>query len=311
MEAFWERLDRAGADARRSGRDRPAAELLDPGARYNGYIDAVSTYYNGAPLERVSVIDFERYVDTEVNWRVVGGYGAFIAALGAALPVRLGCRVSAVDATGTALRIETDAGTLTADRVVVTVPTNVLAAGAIRFDPSLDGHMHAAAQLPLGIADKLFLRMAAPDAFAPDTRLTGAPRRRDAGSYTLRSGGRDLVECYFGGDYARHLEGGGLPAFVDAARRELADALGYDLAASLPPVVATGWARDPLSLGSYSHALPGHAGARAALAAPADGRIHFAGEATSPHFFSTAHGAFEEGARAVRSFAAGTTRVPA
>jgi len=30
---------------------------------------------------------------------------------------------------------------------------------------------------------------------------------------------------------------------------------------------------------------------RALLAAPVDGRLFFAGEATSPNFFSTAHGA--------------------
>jgi monoamine oxidase len=36
------------------------------------------------------------------------------------------------------------------------------------------------------------------------------------------------------------------------------------------------------------------------LAAPVDGRLFFAGEATSPHFFSTAHGAHDSGERAVK-----------
>ena len=122
--------------------------------------------------------------------------------------------------------------------------------------------------------------------------------RRDIGAYTLRSGGRPLVEGYFGGDYARHLEAGGLRAFVDAARHEIAEALGHDIASRLTPVAATGWARDPHALGSYSHALPGHADARALLARPIDDRLWFAGEATSANFFSTAHGAWEEGTRA-------------
>lgn len=299
--AFWERLAEAGAAAQRTGHDRPAAELLDPEARYNGFIDAISTYYNGAPLARVSVIDFDRYVDTEENWRVVGGYGTMIAAAGAGLDIRLGCRVDAIDHGGAVVRVETDAGTLEARRVVVTAPTSVLAAGAIRFAPALDGHLHAATGLPLGIADKLYLRLTEPEAFAPDSRLIGSPERRDTGSYTLRPGGRDLVEGYFGGDYARHLEGGGLDAFVDAARREIAEAYGHDIGGKLEPVVATAWASDPLSLGSYSHALPGHADDRAVLAEPVDGRIFFAGEATSRHFFSTAHGAYEEGLRAARA----------
>jgi monoamine oxidase len=37
---------------------------------------------------------------------------------------------------------------------------------------------------------------------------------------------------------------------------------------------------------------------RATLAAPIDGRLFFAGEATSPNFFSTAHGARDSGERA-------------
>jgi monoamine oxidase len=52
---------------------------------------------------------------------------------------------------------------------------------------------------------------------------------------------------------------------------------------------------DPLSRGSYSYALPGRADDRAALAAPVDGRIFFAGEACSRTDFSTAHGAFRTG----------------
>jgi monoamine oxidase len=34
------------------------------------------------------------------------------------------------------------------------------------------------------------------------------------------------------------------------------------------------------------------------LAAPVDDRLFFAGEATSPNFFSTVHGAYETGLRA-------------
>jgi hypothetical protein len=51
------------------------------------------------------------------------------------------------------------------------------------------------------------------------------------------------------------------------------------------------WSHDPFARGCYSHALPGHAGDGAVLAAPVDGRLFFAGDATSPGFFSTAHGA--------------------
>ena len=302
---FYRRLDEAATEAEQTGADRAAVELLDPTARFAGLTDAISTYYNGAPLKRVSVVDFGRYVDTEEDWRVEGGYGAMLAAAAAGLPVRFGCEVTAIDHSGATIRLETSYGTIEAGHVVVTVPTSVLAAGAIRFTPALDDHLHAAAHLPLGVADKLIMRLADPEAVAPDTRLMGSVTRRDAGTYTFRPRGRDLVEGYFGGDYARALEKGGLAAFADAARREIADAYGHAFAGALVPVVATGWAGDPLSRGSYSHALPGHADARGVLARPVDGRLFFAGEATSRHFFSTAHGAFEEGTSAVLAIAAG------
>jgi monoamine oxidase len=302
QDAFYARLDRATAEAKRTGIDAPASNVLDEAGSWSGLIDAISTYYNGAALDQVSMLDFDAYCDTEVNWRVKGGYGRLIAAAGADLPVRFGVRVSRVDAGGRTIRVETDCGVVETDRVIVTVPTNVLAAGAIRFDPALDGHMSAAAGLPLGIADKVYFALDDAEAFAPDTRLIGRPGERDTGTYTLRAGGQPIIEGYFGGAYARRLEQGGLAAFTEAARAEIASALGHDLGAKLTPLRSTAWASDPLSQGSYSHALPGHAGARAILAAPAaDGRILFAGEATSPHFFSTAHGAFEEGTRAAEA----------
>src|SRR5439155_6945302 len=74
--------------------------------------------------------------------------------------------------------------------------------------------------------------------------------------------------------------------------------LGNDFRSKLKPLAESRWAHDPFARGSYSHALPGHAGDRAVLAAPVDGRLFFAEEATSPGFFSTAHGARDSGERA-------------
>jgi len=62
--------------------------------------------------------------------------------------------------------------------------------------------------------------------------------------------------------------------------------------------VASGWSRMSRIGGAYSYALPGHAAARAALARPFEQRLFFAGEATSPQDFSTAHGAHDSGVRA-------------
>ena len=49
------------------------------------------------------------------------------------------------------------------------------------------------------------------------------------------------------------------------------------------------------ALASYSYARPGHADARAVLAATVDDRLFFAGEACSVYDYPTTHGAYRTG----------------
>ena len=296
IDRFYARVDAAARDPR----DRGAAERLEPFCRWNPLIDAISTYINGVELDRVSIFDGENYDDKEMDWRVVEGYGALIARLGAGLPVHANTKVEAIDHSGKRIRIDTSNGTLDADAVIVTVPTNVLASGAIRFRPDLPGKREAAAHLPLGVADKIFFSLDGAEEFEPDTNVYGALDRVATGNYYLNISGRPLVEGLFGGALAGDLEKGGLAAFTDFATAELAHVMGGAFRKRLHPIVSTAWQADPFSQGSYSHALPGHAGDRVLLAAPIDGRIFFAGEACSKYQFSTAHGAYRSGQKAAK-----------
>src|SRR4029079_19550719 len=128
--------------------------------------------------------------------------------------------------------------------------------------------------------------------------LRGATMRTAMGSFHLRPFGQPCIEGYFGGSYARSLEDAGEGALAAESINEIVSFLGNDFRRKLKPLKESRWAHDPFARGSYSHALPGHSGKRAALAAPVDGRLFFAGEATSPNFFSTAHGAHDSGVRA-------------
>jgi monoamine oxidase len=273
---------------------------LEPGNRWNPMIDAISTYVNGCELDQVSVLDVNAYEDSGHNWRVRRGYGAMMAAYGAALPVAFNCNVTLIDHSQERLRIETSLGTLTAEKVIVTVPTNLIADQAIRFSPALPSKVNAAAGLPLGVDDKVTLALSEPEALPTDGNLRGLTMRTEMGTYHLRPFGQPCIEGFFGGRYAKALEDAGDGAFAAAAIDEIVSFLGNDFRSKLKPLRESRWTLDPFARGSYSHALPGHAGDRAILAAPVDDRLFFAGEATSPNFFSTAHGARDSGERAAR-----------
>jgi monoamine oxidase len=294
--AAFDAFERRLADAATQGKEGPAAAYFEPGGRWNPLMDAVSSYFNGAEFDRVSVMDYAAYDDTEINWRVPEGYGTAIAALAAGLEPVLGCAVTRIDHGRTPLGLMTSHGDLTANAVILAVPSTVLAEEKIALFPRLAGKLDAAAGLPLGVANKAFLHLDQPDALPAEGHFFGRTDSARIGSYLLKPYGRPYIECYFGGRLARELElAGGLAAH---AIDELTRLLGSDFRRTVQPIAETAWATDPYALGSYSHALPGHAGARAALAAPVDGRLFFAGEATHPSFFSTAHGAWESGIRA-------------
>lgn len=289
-QAFVERLhanppasDRAGDTMRADNPWRP-------------YVDAFSSYVNGAELDRLSVADFLAYEDaaSDDDWRLPGGYGAFIAGLGAQLPSALATTVRTVSH-GNGVALDTDRGTIRARAAIVTVSTAVLARGAIRFEPAVDDHLQAASRLPLGLADKVFLALAEPDAAPAESHLLGRPDRAETGSYYIRPLGRPVIECFLGGSLARTLESGGPSAAVAFATGELKRLLGADFVRGLSPIAVTRWAQEPSVRGSYSHALPGYAAARAVLARPVSERLCFAGEACSTTDYSTAHGAWSSG----------------
>ncbi|MDB5650089.1 MAG: FAD-dependent oxidoreductase [Hyphomicrobiales bacterium] len=304
--AFFERIEAAA----REPEDRPASDFLDAQGRWSPLIEAMSTYVNGTDTDRLSVRDFDAYEDTEVNYRVSEGYGALIVRLGASLPVRHSCVVRLIDHGAWPLRVETSDGELRARAVIVTVPTNAIALGTLRFRPALPERVEAAACLPLGLADKLFLALDGAEEFDVGSRLYGATDTSATANYHVRPFGQPVIEAYFGGQFARELETGGMKAFADFAISQIVDTLGSSMRDRLRPLACSSWARDPFALGSYSHALPGHAGARAVLAAPVSERLFFAGEAVSPHFFSTAHGAWQTGEAAAQEALASLAVLP-
>ena len=292
FDAFEDRLQAAA----RLPQDTDAADWLAPGNRWNPLVDAVSTYVSGAELSNISAYDSTNYQETKANWRVRRGYGALVAAFGSSCSVALNTELLTVDHSGREIMLETSRGNVRARAVICTLPTNLIAEEAVRFRPPLPDKVAAAAGLPLGYAEKAMLHLDDPNTFPVDGHLFGATDRTETGSYDLRPLGRDCIQAFFGGALARALVDH--DALADYAIDELAALVGTKIRSRIRPLAASTWSHDRFARGSYSYARPGCFGLRAVLAAPVDGRLFFAGEATSPGFFSTTHGAHETGLRA-------------
>ncbi len=305
MAAFDGRL----AETAAAGREGAASEYLEPDCRWNTVLDAVSTWYSGAELELVSVLDYAAYADDEVNWRTPAGYGALIAAYGAGVPVRLNAVVEHIDRSSNPLRLVLRSGELSARAVVVAVPAPVLAEERLRISPALPEVVDACAALPLGLANKVYLALDEPEAFPAEAGLFGRSDTTQTGSYHLRPFGRPVIEVFLGGRWARELERQGRGAAGAFAIDELVEVFGTGLRRRLRPIAETAWESDPFARGSYSYAQPGRAGARELLRQPVEDRIFFAGEACSANAFSTAHGAYRSGIAAAEAALRGLGRL--
>ncbi|WP_019516550.1 flavin monoamine oxidase family protein [Sphingomonas sp. Mn802worker] len=285
----WEARARTAA----SGPDQPLSAFVAHDDRWRPMLDAISGYANGANLNDVSLHDWLAYEDaaTEDNWAVREGYGTLVAQHAAGVRIRTGVVATHVDHSARALHVSTSAGTITARVVIVAVPTTVLADERLSFTPALPDKHHAAAALPLGVADKAFLSVDRAD-WPHDAHLIGNPYRTCTASHRLSPFGWPMVESFFGGDCADQLEDGDAAAF---AIDELVALLGSDWRPRFTPITTTRWRHEAWIEGSYSHARVGQADQRAMLSQPIDDRLFFAGEACSPHDFSTAHGARDTG----------------
>jgi len=298
--ANYQRYEMLIEAAAAQGRDVSVASVL-PQDEYRPRFDGVMTWAVGVESRDVSTLDLARYADSRNNWAVREGLGTVVAHAAAGLDVALQTVVNAIHWAGPGVRVESTAGTLTAAAALVTVPTSVLAAGSIRFNPPLPTPwQQAAGNLPLGVANKVFF------ALGPECAATGEWRnfvgRADTSrtcTYTLFPAGQPLLVAYFGGDLSRELEARG--ELENFARDELRGIFGAQFMTHLGAARSTAWGSDPYALGSYSAARPGFADDRQTLARPVAPQLCFAGEACSSEHYGTLYGAWLSGRAAAES----------
>ena len=226
----------------------------------------------------LSAHDWHRNELNGANLRIEGGLGAFVARR-LATPARLNCRVTAIDVAGPGVRVETSDGTLRADFCIVTVSTGVLPMLGLALPPEVQDALHG---LPMGLLSKVAVRAKGTGRLgvADNTSIVRQVEARGAPAMSLYAwpDGADHVIGFMGGRTAwDRLDPRDAAAFL---HEQLARLFGDVRDQFEPGGVATGWGDDPLTLGAYAYARPGHAHSRAVLAQTCiAGRLWLAGEA--------------------------------
>lgn len=287
------------------GPDRSVAEVTERAGRWTPLFDYFVSLFSSADSDQVSARDVAAYRDTGEDWPVEEGYGTLVARFGAEVPVALNTAVREIVWSGKDLRLGTARGEVRARKAIVTVSTGILGAGDIRFDPPLPAwKLDAIAALPLGNHNRICLLFDR-NAFGEDhpKSTTIMTPGTEPMNFRIRPFGHDYVHGMTGGRFADWLERAGPEASADFAKEKLRQAFGSGITRHIVRHLVTAWRGDPLIKGAYSAALPGQSGQRAELARPIDERLYFAGEATTPDFYATAHGAYITGIAAAEAAA--------
>tara|TARA_B100000676_G_C18086645_1_gene855624 strand:- start:30 stop:1286 length:1257 start_codon:yes stop_codon:yes gene_type:complete len=308
FDALAEANNKAIAAAAEAGDDTPISELIDldsPWAAYHAYWFSLGV---SRDIDQTGAVDVSAYNDTDENWPVLEGYGALVAAWASDVPVTLNAAVDRIGLTADGVEVETSRGTINGRTALVTVSTNILSSGRIVFEPGLpDWKMTAAQELPLGVHNRIGVLLDHNPLAGGARDFATVMREDDEVPFAIELGpyGYSYAVGVTGGRFGSWLERAGRAASVEHLVENMRAVWGSDIVKHVTDrVIVTAWEGDLWTLGSYSAATPGNAHQRVELAKPIDDRIFFAGEATSPDFFSTCHGAYFSGIRAIDEISA-------
>jgi monoamine oxidase len=227
------------------------------------------------------------------------GLGTLIARLGEQVPLALSTPASRVAWNGRDVMVETPAGKIAARAAIVTVSSNVLAAGNIKFTPDIPKRqLDAAAKLSLGSYDRIVLQLPGnPLGLARDDIVIEQSNSTRTALLFANMGSSPLCSIDVAGSFGRDLSSQGEPAMVAFAVEWLTKLFGSEWAAAIKKSSATRWNAAPFVLGAMSAAAPGTQPSRKILTEPI-GCVFLAGEATHETLSGTVDGAWESGERA-------------
>jgi monoamine oxidase len=255
--------------------------------------------FTGKDLKNISAMDKARAGDRNATVACRQGLGTLMTRLGNELPVALSTPAKLLDWSGRDVTVATPAGRIEARAAIITVSSNVLAAGNIKFTPDLPHRqLDAAAKLSLGSYDHIAMQLRGnPLGLARDEVIIEQSTSTRTALLLANVGSSSLCVIDVAGSFGRDLSAQGEPAMTAFASEWLTKLFGSEIVAAIEKTSATRWNSMPFALGAMSSAVPGGQPSRSILKEPV-GCLFFAGEATHETLWGTVDGAWETGERA-------------
>jgi monoamine oxidase len=253
-------------------------------------------------LREVSALDLSRLEPRDAGAFCRQGLGALVAKLAEPVPIVVGQPAARIVWGGRDLAVETASGRIATRAIIVTVSTNVLLSGKIRFAPDLPKrHSDAAAKLTLGSYDHIALELPSnPLGLQRDDVIVEKSGSNRTALLLANVANSPLCVVDVGGSFGRDLSAQGEAAMVAFAVEWLTKLYGSDVKAAVKRSAVTRWNASPFVLGAVSAAAPGAQGSRKILMEPLGG-LFFAGEAAHETMWGTVGGAWESGERAAEA----------
>jgi len=190
----------------------------------------------GKDLKDISAIDRARALERN-NAPIAcrQGLGTLIAKLGEQIPLALSTPASRIAWSGRDVTVETPAGRIAARAAIITVSSNVLTAGNIKFTPDIPKrHLDAAAKLSLGSYDHIALQLPGnPLGLARDEIIIEQSNSTRTALLFADIGSSSMCSIDVAGSFGRDLAAQGEPAMVAFAVEWLTKLFGSDAVAAV------------------------------------------------------------------------------
>jgi monoamine oxidase len=298
------RANRAIDDASRGKADVSCASVLPKDlGDWAGTVEFVlGANATGKDLKDISAIDRARAQERYPAIACRQGLGTLIAKLGEQIPLSLSTPANRIAWSNRDVAVETPSGKIVARAAVITVSSNVLTAGNMKFTPELPKrHLDAAAKLSLGSYDHIALQLPGnPLGLARDDIIIEQSNSTRTALLFANMGSSSLCSIDVAGSFGRDISAQGEKAMVAFAVEWLTKLFGSETASAVKKSSATRWNAAPFVLGAMSSAMPGGQPSRKVLTEPI-GCMFLAGEATHETLWGTVDGAWESGERAAEA----------